>query len=72
MTGWPAMQPSLDDLSADVDANGRLDQGWFIRLATGEKVLSESLGVLQDDLFHDLLAEQRSLRSRAATATRTG
>jgi type IV pilus assembly protein PilY1 len=43
MTGWPALQPSLDTLSADVDANGRLDQGWFIRLATGEKVLSESL-----------------------------
>jgi len=43
MTGWPSIQLSLDNLSADVNANGRLDQGWFIRLATGEKVLSESL-----------------------------
>ena len=43
MTGPPAYQPSLDNLSSDVDANGRVDQGWFIRLGTGEKVLSESM-----------------------------
>ncbi|MDP4248090.1 MAG: PilC/PilY family type IV pilus protein [Bacteroidota bacterium] len=43
MTSAPAIQPSLDNLSADVDNNGQVDQGWFIRLGTGEKVLSESM-----------------------------
>jgi hypothetical protein len=43
MTSAPAVQPSLDNLSADVDGNGKLDQGWLIRLATGEKALNESM-----------------------------
>ena len=43
MTSAPTIQPSLDNISADVDGNGRLDQGWLLRLETGEKVLNENL-----------------------------
>ena len=34
--------PDLDDTNGDVDLNGTIDQGWYIQLAGGEKVLAES------------------------------
>ena len=37
-----SIKPSLDNLSSDVNNDGRLDQGWFIQLAAGEKVLAEN------------------------------
>ena len=33
--------PNLDSPTADVDLNSRIDQGWYIQLANGEKVLAE-------------------------------
>ncbi len=41
-TNPPAL-PDLDNETADVDDNGYIDRGWFIRLATGEKVLEKGL-----------------------------
>ncbi len=35
--------PNLDNPTADVDENGKVDEGWEIRLASGEKVLSKGL-----------------------------
>lgn len=35
--------PNLDRPTNDVDENGRLDKGWVIRLASGEKVLSKGV-----------------------------
>ena len=43
VTSAPTASASLDDLAADVDGNGRVDQGWFLQLGPGEKVLSESM-----------------------------
>jgi hypothetical protein len=34
--------PSLDNPYSDADSNGTVDQGWYIRLAGGEKVLAEN------------------------------
>jgi type IV pilus assembly protein PilY1 len=34
--------PNLDNENGDVDLNGNIDQGWFIQLAAGEKVLAEN------------------------------
>lgn len=42
MTNPLSTQPSLDNLSSDVNNDGRIDQGWFIQLAAGEKVLAEN------------------------------
>ena len=42
MTNPLSTQPSLDNLSSDVNNDGRADQGWFIQLAAGEKVLAEN------------------------------
>ena len=42
MTNPSAISPSLDNISSDVNGDGRPDQGWYIQLATGEKVLSEN------------------------------
>jgi len=33
--------PNLNDATGDVDSNGRTDQGWYIKLEPGEKVLAE-------------------------------
>jgi len=33
--------PDLDDATADVDLNGKVDQGWYLQFAAGEKVLAE-------------------------------
>jgi type IV pilus assembly protein PilY1 len=41
VTDPAATPPILDDPTGDVDANGQVDQGWYIQLATGEKVLAE-------------------------------
>ncbi|MCU0558817.1 MAG: PilC/PilY family type IV pilus protein [Desulfobacterales bacterium] len=43
VTSASTTPPCLDDLAADADGNGRRDQGWFLQLGPGEKVLSESL-----------------------------
>lgn len=42
MTNPLSVAPALDNLTADVNGDGRVDQGWFVRLAVGEKVLSEN------------------------------
>jgi type IV pilus assembly protein PilY1 len=42
VTNPAAVLPDLDNETADVDLNGNLDQGWYIQLAAGEKVLAES------------------------------
>ena len=42
MTNPLSTQPSLDNLSSDVNNDGRADQGWFIQLTAGEKVLAEN------------------------------
>jgi type IV pilus assembly protein PilY1 len=42
MTNPVSTKPTLDNLSADVNNDGRFDQGWFIQLAAGEKVLAEN------------------------------
>jgi len=42
MTNPASPSPSLDKLTSDVNADGRVDQGWYIQLGTGEKVLSEN------------------------------
>jgi type IV pilus assembly protein PilY1 len=42
VTDPAAAQPDLDDAAGDVDANGKIDQGWYIQLGTGEKVLAEN------------------------------
>jgi Tfp pilus tip-associated adhesin PilY1 len=34
--------PDLDDETSDVDLNYSIDQGWYIQLAPGEKVLAEN------------------------------
>jgi len=41
LTDPTATAPDLNSETGDVDANGQIDQGWYIRLATGEKVLAE-------------------------------
>ncbi|UCG14623.1 MAG: hypothetical protein JSU72_09330 [Deltaproteobacteria bacterium] len=41
VTDPSATPPDLHDPTGDVDSNGQADQGWYIRLATGEKVLAE-------------------------------
>jgi hypothetical protein len=41
VTDPAATVPNLDNQTGDVDLNGNLDQGWFVRLASGEKVLAE-------------------------------
>jgi len=43
MTESTATAPNLDSNTGDVDGNGRVDRGWFIRLASGEKYLAESV-----------------------------
>jgi type IV pilus assembly protein PilY1 len=42
MTNSASPSPSLDKLTSDVNTDGRVDQGWYIQLGTGEKVLSEN------------------------------
>lgn len=39
----PPPVPDFDSETADADNNGFVDRGWFIRLATGEKVLEKGL-----------------------------
>lgn len=39
----PNLFPDLDNETADVDKNGYVDRGWFIRLAPGENVLEKGL-----------------------------
>jgi type IV pilus assembly protein PilY1 len=41
VTDPAATVPNLDDQNGDVDLNGYIDQGWYVRLAPGEKVLAE-------------------------------
>lgn len=41
LTDPAATPPDLNSETGDVDGNSRVDQGWYIRLATGEKVLSQ-------------------------------
>jgi len=41
VTDPAATVPNLDNQTADVDLNHIIDQGWFIRLAPGEKLLAE-------------------------------
>jgi len=41
VTNPAATLPNLDNPTADVDLNHIIDQGWYIRLASGEKVLAE-------------------------------
>jgi Tfp pilus tip-associated adhesin PilY1 len=41
VTDPAAALPNLDSPTADVDLNSRIDQGWYIQLANGEKVLAE-------------------------------
>ncbi len=36
-----AAPPDLESSTGDVEPNGHVDQGWYIQLAAGEKVLSE-------------------------------
>lgn len=40
VTNTAATPPNLDSTTSDVDANSRIDKGWYINLATGEKVLA--------------------------------
>jgi type IV pilus assembly protein PilY1 len=40
VTDTAATPPNLDSTTGDVDANSRIDKGWYINLATGEKVLA--------------------------------
>jgi type IV pilus assembly protein PilY1 len=42
VTDPAATLPDLDNETADVDLNGSIDQGWYIQLAAGEKVLAEN------------------------------
>jgi type IV pilus assembly protein PilY1 len=42
VTTFPPV-PTLDDETADVDQNGYVDRGWYIRLPAGESVLSKGL-----------------------------
>jgi type IV pilus assembly protein PilY1 len=42
VTNPAAAWPDLDSETGDVDQNGNLDQGWYIQLAAGEKVLAEN------------------------------
>lgn len=42
VTTFPPV-PDLDDETADVDGNGFVDRGWYIRLAAGEKILAKGL-----------------------------
>jgi type IV pilus assembly protein PilY1 len=42
VTDPSAAVPDLDNATGDVDLNGVYDQGWFIQLAAGEKVLAEN------------------------------
>jgi type IV pilus assembly protein PilY1 len=41
VTDPAAAVPDLSDDTSDVDTNGNIDQGWYIQLAAGEKVLAE-------------------------------
>jgi Tfp pilus tip-associated adhesin PilY1 len=41
VTDPTATPPDLQSETGDVDGNGHVDQGWYIQLATGEKVLEE-------------------------------
>jgi hypothetical protein len=41
VTDPTATKPDLDNETGDVDGNSQVDQGWYIRLAAGEKYLSE-------------------------------
>jgi type IV pilus assembly protein PilY1 len=41
VTDPTATPPDLKNETGDVDANGQVDQGWYIQLAAGEKVLEE-------------------------------
>jgi type IV pilus assembly protein PilY1 len=41
VTDPAATVPNLDNPTGDVDLNSSVDQGWFVRLASGEKVLAE-------------------------------
>jgi type IV pilus assembly protein PilY1 len=43
ITTQPYRVPDLDDETADVDRNGFVDQGWYLPLAPGEKVLAKGL-----------------------------
>ncbi|MFH1975918.1 MAG: PilC/PilY family type IV pilus protein [Pseudomonadota bacterium] len=40
VTDTAATPPNLDSSTSDVDANSRIDKGWYINLGTGEKVLA--------------------------------
>jgi type IV pilus assembly protein PilY1 len=42
VTNPAATWPDLDSETGDVDQNGKPDQGWYIQLAAGEKVLAEN------------------------------
>ncbi|MGD8523332.1 MAG: PilC/PilY family type IV pilus protein [Desulfobacterales bacterium] len=42
VTNPAAVLPDLDNETADVDLDGSIDQGWYIQLAAGEKVLAEN------------------------------
>jgi Tfp pilus tip-associated adhesin PilY1 len=41
VTDPAATVPNLDNQTGDVDLNHIIDQGWYLRLASGEKVLAE-------------------------------
>ena len=41
VTNEAATPPDLNDATGDVDSNGFTDQGWYIKLEPGEKVLAE-------------------------------
>jgi type IV pilus assembly protein PilY1 len=41
VTDPTATPPDLNNPTGDVDTNGQVDRGWYIRMATGEKVLEE-------------------------------
>lgn len=41
VTNEAATPPNLNDATGDVDSNGFTDQGWYIKLEPGEKVLAE-------------------------------
>ena len=43
VTNPTAPIPDLNDEAGDVDENGLVDQGWYIRLREGEKALSEGV-----------------------------
>jgi type IV pilus assembly protein PilY1 len=43
MTASTATAPNLLSETGDADGNGRVDQGWYVRLAAGEKQLAESV-----------------------------